>query len=262
MSALWNNEVLQLLKEVAKAVHSSAEASVSVADSVARLNQSTRRIERSVARIEVNGGASYGWHWVPLVVSITILALLFWMALSLAAMADQWPPPQPPAPGRSASCWFCPTIVLPAQPTPAPSRQEPRCFRAPHAFTQGKAGWPPEVDLETWREVGKADDGDSLSAALASATLIVVVGGHDSSPLRHQQSPDRLDSNFDLATRRANAVMNSLVSSHSTLAAPVVPLALSVAPEICAPEPENHADRRTPRIIVYHTAAEVDRHGP
>jgi preprotein translocase subunit SecG len=288
MSAVWNEEVLDLLKKVANAVYRSPTGlTASVADIAASIDRHTASIDGHTASIDGHT-ASIDGHIASiadttaklesntgsitqrltiiscllLVLFLILLILLFLIYQSLAAFAEQRPTQPSSQPATSASCWFCPTILSPVA-LPASGLQA-RCFKPDAPFEEGRYDWPPgqhaEQEIE-WVEVEKPNGGGTLSEALTRATLIVAVGSHDSKPLRPQKGGNRLDSNFDLATRRANAVIEHLKNSEAPITAPVLPLALSLAPLQCAPKPEDQQDRRTPRLIIYHSTMEMDRHG-
>jgi hypothetical protein len=224
----------------------------SIADTTAKLESNTGSITQRLTIISC----------LFLVLFLILLILLFSIYEKLAAIAEQRPSQPASQPATSASCWFCPTILSPVA-LPAPGLKA-RCFKPDAAFAEGRYDWPPaqhaEQEIE-WVEAEKPNGGSTLSEALTRAALIVAVGSHDSKPLRPQKGENRLDSNFDLATRRANAVIEHLKNSEAPFTAPVLPLALSLAPLQCAPKPEEPQDRRTPRLIIYHNATEMDRHG-
>lgn len=262
MSALWNKSVLEHLERIAKALEERQVEQPENSEDKTAPPTRTDAIELLNSIHNTLANRTRAGHHHLLKAMIILIALLALSAAGLAwglyRIAAKPTPESMPSGTSGSTCWFCPTLLTAVNPTRNETAQHTVCFRSDWDFRVGSYKEEREINDAEWKPLRRTRT-ESLSSALRRASMVFVIGSHDARPLRYQTGPNRLDSNIDLAQRRANTVLNALTQHPDIGAALVIPIAMSELPPICTESDiqgtTDGADRRKPRIIVHFTGS-------
>lgn len=218
------------------------------------LNSNAARIEQSTSAIIVKARSILALMTAATIFLSAILLALIWLAyidLPRSPGSNVAQIVSTPRPSSVATCWKTKTIAF-AQ------GESDRCETHSPDDCHWTEDLSPDADSNTDAEATGTLNDYIDNVPHGNAIQILVYGGHDATRLKR----GRYDSNFDLAFKRASAVIRDLRSSKALEGRQretiYIPVAGSTPPSPCVSgsgEPDNW-DKRRPRVVVFSSRAQ------